>query len=415
MNTERIALLAVTVALVVGGVATVFAPSIVSGPGSAPSQAAATTTIVDSGGLAPLLGLALWGVTLLFGATALSWLVLTTVMGAGYETPPTEYGLDEIQVRIMTVDAADVVQDTVDSLPDGLDDVHVIAESPIDVSGASVHAVPEEFSSRAVRKGRAQEWARQALNCEREFVLYLDEDSVVESFEGLPDADIVQLREKPRRTGSSLSYLADIYRMGVQFEQRAFARLSIPLFAWGGGIAIRTEVEEKTTWDRETLVEDTAFVWAAFQEFDVTFALSDAVCRNEAPPSLYEILEQRRRWAAGNVQASKMLPRRYELLTRVRNYAWALSPIVTLLVVPLSLLSVTIVYPGLFFVASMGLALCTLGWFLLGVFYYGDDYRYWVLAVPLAPVITVIHSMGTVMGILNPPETFRVTTKVGGK
>ncbi|GAA0550306.1 glycosyltransferase family 2 protein [Halorubrum ejinorense] len=412
MNTERIALVAVTLALVVGGVATLLAPTVVSGPGGAPGQASATTVVTD-GGLGSLFGVALWGVTLLFGATALVWFVLTTVVGAGHETPPNEYGLDEVQVRIMTVDAAEVVQETVDSLPDGLDDVHVIAESPIDARGATVHAVPDEFSCHAVRKGRAQEWARQALDCRKEFVLYLDEDSVVESFDGLPDADIVQLREKPRRTDSNLSYLADVYRMGVQLEQRAFARLSIPLFAWGGGIAVRTEVEERTTWDRETLVEDTAFVWAAFRELDVTFALSDAVCRNEAPPSLYEILQQRRRWAAGNVQASAMLPLRYELLTRVRNYAWALSPIVTLLVVPLSLLSVTIVYSGLFFAASMGLALCTLGWFLLGVHYYGDDHRHWALAVPLAPLITVVHSMGTVAGILNPPETFRVTTKVG--
>ncbi|SFR30877.1 glycosyltransferase [Halorubrum sodomense] len=412
MNTERVALVAVTLALVVGGVATLLAPTVVSGPGAAPGQASATTAVTD-GGLGSLFGVALWGVTLLFGATALVWFVLTTVVGAGYETPPNEYGLDEVQIRIMTVDAAEVVQETVDSLPDGLDDVHVIAESPIDVRGATVHAVPDEFSCHAVRKGRAQEWARRALDCRTEFVLYLDEDSVVESFDGLPDADIVQLREKPRRTDSSLSYLADVYRMGVQIEQRAFARLSIPLFAWGGGIAVRTEIEEKTTWDRETLVEDTAFVWAAFRELDVTFALSDAVCRNEAPPSLYEILQQRRRWAAGNVQASTMLPLRYELLTRVRNYAWALSPIVTLLVVPLSLLSVTIAYSGLFFAASMGLALCTLGWFLLGVAYYGDDHHHWALAVPLAPLITVVHSMGTVAGILNPPETFRVTTKVG--
>ncbi|TKX56567.1 glycosyltransferase family 2 protein [Halorubrum sp. SS7] len=413
MNTERVALVAVSLALVVGGLATLLAPTVVSGPGTAPAQAAATTAI-EGGGLAPLFGVALWGVTLLFGATAAVWFVLVAVVGAGHETPPNEYGLDEVQVRIMTVDAAEVVQETVDSLPDGLDDVHVIAESDIDVRGATVHVVPEEFSCRAVRKGRAQEWARRALDCRKEFALYLDEDSVVESLDGLPDADIVQLREKPRRTESSLSYLADVYRMGVQIEQRAFARLSIPLFAWGGGIAVRTSVENEVTWDRETLVEDTAFVWAAFRERDVTFALSDAVCRNEAPPSLYEILQQRRRWAAGNVRASAMLPFRYELLTRVRNYAWALSPIVTLLVVPLSLLSVTVVYSELFFLASMGLALCTLGWFLLGVRYYGADHRHWALAVPLAPLITVVHSMGTVAGILNPPESFRVTTKVGG-
>ena len=277
MNTERIGLITVTLALLIGGAATAFAPTVLAGPGNAPSHAGATMTTVLDSGLASLFGFTLWSVTLLFGATALIWFVLTTVVGAGYEAPPNEYGLSEMQVRIMTVDAAEVVQETVDSLPEGLDDVHVIAESDIDVTGATVHVVPEEFTCRAVRKGRAQEWARQALTCQKEFVLYLDEDSIVESLDGLPDADIVQLREKPRRTGSNLSYLADIYRMGVQLEQRAFARLSIPLFAWGGGIAVRTEVEEKTTWDRETLVEDTAFVWAAFQRFDVTFALSDSV------------------------------------------------------------------------------------------------------------------------------------------
>jgi len=33
--------------------------------------------------------------------------------------------------------------------------------------------------------------------------------------------------------------------------------------------------------------------------------------------------------------------------------------------------------------------------------------------VPLAPLITVVHSMGTVAGILAPPTEFRVTEKVG--
>mgnify|MGYP000041244844 FL=1 len=414
MNTERFALIAVTLALLVGGAATLFAPTVVSGPGGAPSQAAPTTTITADAGLGSLFGIALWGVTILFGGTAILWVVLTYVIGAGYEAPPVEYGPDDVQVRIMTVDAAAVVQETVDSLPDGLEDVHVIAEDPIDVAGASVHVVPEDFECRAVRKGRAQEWARQAIDTDREFVLYLDEDSIVESFEGLPDADVVQLREQPRRTDSHLSFLADVYRMGVQIEQRAFARLSIPLFAWGGGIAVRSDVEGAVTWDRETLVEDTAFVWAAFREYDVDFALSESVCRNEAPPSLYEIGQQRRRWAAGNVQAAKLLPLRYELLTRIRNYAWALSPIVTLIVLPLSLLGASVAYGGALLAASLGLGLFTAFWFLRGVVYYGDGYGSWLLALPLAPLVTVIHSMGTVAGILNPPEHFRVTTKVGG-
>ncbi|MFC7167008.1 glycosyltransferase family 2 protein [Halospeciosus flavus] len=291
--------------------------------------------------------LLLWGTTALFAGTALAWLVLTYVVGANYESPDPVHDGDDIQVRILTVDAANVVQATVDSLPATLDDVHVIAEADVDVDGADVHVVPDEFDCTAVRKGRAIEWVRRHLACDREFVLYLDEDSHVESFDGLPDADVVQLREQPRHTGSTLSYLADIYRMGVQIEQRAFARLSIPLFAWGGGIAVRQSVEDEVTWDRETLVEDTAFVWAAAKRLDdFTFELATATCRNEAPPSLTEITQQRRRWAAGNIEAATELPLGYQLLTRIRNYAWALSPIVTLVVVPLSLLGIGVAGGG---------------------------------------------------------------------
>ncbi|MFC6871928.1 glycosyltransferase family 2 protein [Halobellus marinus] len=204
--------------------------------------------------------------------------------------------------------------------------------------------------------------------------------------------------------------------MGVQIEQRAFARLSIPLFAWGGGIAVKQTVEDEVTWDRETIVEDTAFVWAAAQKLeDFSFELATATCRNEAPPSLTEITQQRRRWSAGNIEASSALPFGYQVLTRVRNYAWALSPIVTLIVVPLSLLGIGVGAGGLFAAASFSLGLLTLFWYLRGVQYYGVDSIGWALALPLAPLVIIIHSMGTVAGILSPPTSFRVTKKVGDR
>jgi len=396
MNAERISLVGATLLLVVGLVATV-APAVLPG-------------VVDWHGAFEVV---LWATTALFAATALLWGVLTYVIGAGYEPPDPVHGGEAVQVRILTIDAADVVQATVDSLPDEFDDVRVIAEEAIEIEGATVHVVPEAFDCEAVRKGRAIEWARRNVGTDREFVLYLDEDSHVESFDGLPDADIVQLRERPRHTGSVLPYLADVYRMGVQVEQRAFARLSIPLFAWGGGIAVRAAVEDEVTWNRETLVEDTAFVWAAARKLDLSFELASATCRNEAPPSLGEILQQRRRWAAGNVDAATELPLGYQILTRVRNYAWALSPIVALVVLPLSIFGVSIVAGGLFVVTSIALGLLTLFWYLRGVAYYGREKL--ALAVPLAPVLTVVHSMGTVAGVLDPPEDFRVTEKAGGE
>lgn len=397
INIERIATLCIGGALMVVTAAVVL-------PGQMAGLPVASETLLE---------VILWGTTALFAASAVLWLALSYLLGAGYEPPPPEYGGDDIQVRILTIDAADVVQATVDSLPAELTDRHVVAEEPIDIHGAEVHVVPDTFTATAVRKGRAIEWARQTLDCDREFVLYLDEDSIIEEFDGLPDADVVQLRERPRRTGSALSYLADVYRMGVQIEQRAFARLQIPLFAWGGGIAVRAALENEVTWDRETLVEDTAFVWAAARQCNIDFALATSRCRNEAPPSLGEILQQRRRWAAGNIQATALLPRNYRLLTRIRNFAWALSPVVTVVAVPLAFLGVSMAYAGLFLIASIGLAGFTVFWFARGLRYYGVTELKWLLVVPLVPLISVVHSMGTVVGILHPPANFRVTEKVG--
>jgi hypothetical protein len=87
--------------------------------------------------------------------------------------------------------------------------------------------------------------------------------------------------------------------------------------------------------------------------------------------------------------------------------------VVTLVVVPLSLLGIGVASSGLFALMSTVLGALTLFWYLRGVSYYGRTKRKWAVAVPLAPLITAVHSMGTVAGILAPPEGFRVTRKVG--
>lgn len=362
--------------------------------------------------LATLVSLLVWGLTLTFGAITLFWVIEVCILGRNHRTPTSEYGGDDIQVRILTIDAERVVQETVDSLPDSLTDTHVIAEEPIDITGATVHVVPETFECDAVRKGRAIEWARRRIPCEKEFVLYLDEDSLVTEFDGLPDSDIVQIRERPRRTGSLLTYLADIYRIGVQLEQRAFSRLDIPLFAWGGGIAVRKTVEDQVTWNRETLVEDTAFVWRAALWADADYALSDAVFTNQAPPSFREIFEQRRRWAAGNHQEAAVLPRRYRWVTRLRNAVWGISPFAPFAAVPATVLGLPIAYAAVLTPLTVLLAGFMVLWFVLGLQFYDAPRRETVVGIVLVPVASMVHSLGTILGLVFPPDDFRVTKKV---
>lgn len=355
----------------------------------------------------------LWAALGVYTFSSLWWLFETAVLSRGWQPDDeTVWGLDDIQVRILTIDAEPVVQTTVDALPDEIADVRVIAESAIDIDGATVHVVPDEFDCEATNKGRAVEWARRHVDCDREYILYLDEDTIVTGLSGLPDADFVQFTEKPIYTGSRLTYLAEIFRTGYQFEQLGFHRLSYPLYAWGGGFAIRTEIEADLGWNVETITEDTNLIWRAADTYDLDYQLVDARFRNQAPPSIAALLKQRRRWMSGTIADDHLLPSRYRPLYLTRVIAWAFSPFVPLLIVAAYLLPGTTPGIGLYGLISTALLAVIFVYMLLGVIAYRKHPLLWPIFVLLTPVAVVIHATGAIWGVVRPVEEFEVTEKV---
>ena len=356
---------------------------------------------------------ALWGLIGAYILGTLIWLGLRAISRIGYTKPSTVFGHDDIQVRIMTIDAESVVQETVNALPETITDRHVIAESPIEINGAEVHVVPDEFSCRATRKGRALEWARRALTCNREHILYLDEDTIVTDFDGLPDADIVQFSERPYRTGGLIPYLSEIFRIGFQLEQRTFGLLPVPLYAWGGGIAIRASVEQQVTWDYDTLIEDTVFTWQAVLDYDASFVTVDTSFYNQAPATISAMTSQRRRWIGGAESELWRLPWYCQPVFKFRNFIWGFTPIAS--VIPL----LTLFFPGvvlleqLYLQVSFVLLMTPLLWSILGYHYFREVHLIGVLLIPFTPIITVVHSAGAFIGLLSRPSQFTTTEKIG--
>ena len=360
-----------------------------------------------------VLSIVLWVIALLSVCSIAYWTYLMLFVARGYEYPAVEHDPSEVQVRILTVDSPHIIQKSVNAIPDTVTDRHVIAEQPMDISGATVHVVPESFDAKAIRKGRALEWARQNIPCEKEFVLYLDEDSLMADFEGIPDSDVVQFRERPRRSRSWLSYLAEVFRMGFQIEQRAFPSLSVPLYAWGGGIAIRHDLENRITWDHHTMIEDTSFVWNAVAiDGAVDFTVAHAKFDTQAPPTIRAMVNQRSRWLAGSQAESGVLPLPYHLLTTVRNLAWALSPAVPFLTLVPLVVPGTILYETAFQVLSVLVFSFVIIWSVAGVVYYGESLLIGILVVVLSPVVSLLHSFGALAGLVAPPNDFSVTRKV---
>lgn len=347
---------------------------------------------------------------LLFFITTVYWLGEMLLVGRS-RPGAIEHGIENIEARVMTVDAEDVVQATVNSLPKELS-VRVIAEKNVNIQNATVHTVPSDFSCTATRKGRAVEWARQHIACEKEYILYLDEDTLLPDFQGVPDSDIIQLSEQPIRSNSLLSYLAEIFRMGFQLEQSTFPKFRFPLYAWGGGFAVRKSVEDTITWDVDSLTEDTNFIWRAVENPSVDISFLRVRAMNQAPPSIREMIHQRRRWISGAAKDSHLLPRRYQLLSLLRNAAWALvflSPLLALpAVTPLSI----IFHPDIYWHVIGFQFIVLFGWAFLGYWYYDERLRVLFLLLLTAPLIAILHSAGAFWAIFSPTNDFRVTTKV---
>jgi hypothetical protein len=363
----------------------------------------------------------------LLAAGAVLWLLLAlsvVVMGIWacelalgwfrYESPEIEHPPSEVQVRILTIglDPA-VVQQTVDALPATVSDIHVVSEQAIAIEGAVVDVVPESYTCTAEKKGRALEWARTHVPCDREYILYLDEDSQAIDFKGVPDADIIQFGEQPFRTGSRLAYWLDVFRMGFQIEMRAFPKLTVPLYAWGGGIAVRRELEDQVTWDFKSIVEDTGFVWRAARDHDIDMAYVDTKFRNQAPPSLRALISQRRRWYAGSISEVSTLPFRYHLITWIRNVSWsvtALMPLVWLAaLLPVS--GSLVPFQNVYLVIAPATFSFLFVWAVIGGRYMDESLRVTAAICLLAPVLSFLNGVGALYGAVDSPEDFDVTEK----
>jgi len=355
----------------------------------------------------------LWVALLLYAFSVSWWLFEVVVLSRGWNRHGDDNWEDsDIQVRILTIGSEAVVQATVNSVPGTIDDIHVIAERDISIEGATVHVVDEAFECAATNKGRAVEWARQHVPCDREYVLYLDEDTLMAGFDGVPDADIVQFSEKPIYTGSRLTYLCEIFRVGYQFEQLGFHRLRYPLYAWGGGVAIRHEIEDEITWDVATITEDTNFIWRAAETRDLTYRLVDARFRNQAPPSIRSLIKQRRRWISGTLRDGGLLPLAYRPLYYTRIIAWAFSPFVPVLILVAYLFPGTAPSMELYSTISLVLVTMLFVYTGAGIVGYRKHPILWPILLVLTPLAVFAHSVGALWGLIRPIETFEVTEKV---
>lgn len=344
-------------------------------------------------------------ILLCFAGGSLIWAVFYS-LGLYREPEETVWDEDDVQVRIVTKGThPQVVKQTVESALHWFDDVNVVTDAQMDVTvPADVFVVPESFHARAKHKGRALVWASKNIPCEKEYVLYLDEDTIVTGFDGLPDKDIVQILEKPRKTESLVAHLIEVTRVGFQQEVVGFSSISYPMYLWGGAVAIRKSVEDSVGWNVNTVTEDTLFLWRAISD-GCTYTVVDLRYENQSPLSLKELIAQRRRWVTGTVESIKYLPLKWTAVVWVRTLFWLVSTFTIYLIIAGFATVVLPLWLSVIFVIPPFL------WAVIGSLKYENTGRLTILTFFLFPLIHTVGALGVGYALIRPADSFEITAK----
>lgn len=309
----------------------------------------------------------------------------------------------DVTVRILTAgDAEDVVQNTVNSVSDTDAAIQVISENPIDIDSATVHVVPSSFDVKADNKARALEWANRNLT-KRDYILFLDEDSALDSVKEIPKGDLIQLREKPVKTNSVLCWLASIQRFGVEEESYYFSS-SNPRYVWGGGLFVDSNVEDEIGWNFDTLREDDAFAYEAVEKGYDYEIVEEPKIISRSPLGIYDIIQQRRRW--NSIDAPFIQRLRQEIKNFETSFVWGINS----LVLPLFILTLIINDPFIYALILPSIIFNTI-WVITGAVKYGVSLVYYPMIILIVPIISFYNGFGNLYSIFNPINEFNVTDK----
>ncbi len=271
----------------------------------------------------------------------------------------------------------------------------VISRVKTGLPGTNV--MPSDFTSLAQYKGQQMEWAR--LQHPYGYTVYLDEDSIFSAgVTEIPEADIVQFNEVPITKNRFIGAI-EAHRIGFQAEQVAFEKIK-PFYLWGGGFAIKRNLEDRVTWNRESITEDTAFMFLVPN--GAKYKFSKIRVYNQAPPNLRALIKQRRRWASGAIEDVKYHPDwKYRVWIVFRSINWGMWP----LLVPVSVLIAT---NHIIFILPL---IQTMIWSFVGARIMQQSLFRTVFSVAVAPIAGLFHSMGAFMALISQTKTFDVTPK----
>ncbi|KAJ3039390.1 hypothetical protein HDV00_012266 [Rhizophlyctis rosea] len=207
--------------------------------------------------------------------------------------------------------------------------VHVLTDEPNHFEGINCFTCPKSFTTEHSKyKARALEWYRQTMQfTENDWVLHLDEESVIDDLSVLRILDFIRFETKYHFGQGVILYnqykfwrnpfftVADGLRVGDDLSRfhLQYTYFHRPFFgAHGSFLLTNGKVENDVTWDLGSLTEDYQF---AVKAWDMGYRCGavNGLVREQSPMDLMGFLKQRRRWYVGIRRLPQFLPKIWNL------------------------------------------------------------------------------------------------------
>jgi hypothetical protein len=240
--------------------------------------------------------------------------------------PPDEQG-SEIIFMVISRDAPPFVQESVDSVHASCRavgysnyTVMVVTDVESHFDGAQMVIVPPEYRCNAVYKARALNYALQFLpNSSRSWTFHLDEDAQVRPQTVASMLHFIATEGKTRfvafgfqsaaHNRSIWGFYAEADRAWTMMWHRSQMQ-KIPLWANGGNMLIRSDIEQETTWNLGVhICEDTVFEYKVAARYGPVFGWHGGTTMERAPSTIRGIVKQRRRWFHSGLLTIHLAPK----------------------------------------------------------------------------------------------------------
>jgi hypothetical protein len=256
------------------------------------------------------------------------------------ETVPEAEKRTELIFMVISRESPPFVQESVDSVHAscraiGYSNYQVLVVTDVEsrFERATMVVVPPDYRCNAAYKARALNYALRALpNSPSTWTFHLDEDAQVRpqtvasmlhyiATEG--QTQFVAFGFQSAGHNRSLwGYFAEADRAWTMVWHRSQMR-KIPLWANGGNMLIRSDIEQDATWNLGShICEDTVFEYKVAEKYGPVFGWHGGTTMERAPSTIRGLVKQRRRWFHSGLLTMHLAPKEVRALRAYCMVTW---------------------------------------------------------------------------------------------